>query len=63
MKVGGDMSPSGGQSGQQQPESEMDSACGRARVWGMYLLQEGELLGNVVSTVFILAKREVLNIC
>lgn len=27
---------------------------------GVYLLQEGELLGNVVSTVFILAKAEML---
>lgn len=34
-----------------------------ACVGGMYLLQEGELLGNVMSTVFILAKGEMLIIC
>lgn len=28
-----------------------------------YLLKEGELLGNVVSTVFILAKGEMLLVC
>lgn len=32
-------------------------------VCSMYLLQESELLGNVVSTVFILAKGEMLFIC
>lgn len=30
---------------------------------GVYLLQEGELLGNVVSTVFVLAKGEMLLVC
>lgn len=33
-------------------------------LWGcLYLLQEGELLGNVLSAVFILAEGELLFVC
>lgn len=54
------MSPSSGQSRKQQSKSTI---CACVRVCDIYLLQESELLGNVVSTVFILAEGEMLCVC
>ena len=65
IKVHDYVSPSSGQSEKSNLSPNCVCACvfARMRVRSMYLLQKSELLGNVMSTVFILAKGKMFFIC